>query len=265
MRTPRILLLLLAARSRREQLSISPPALQALHPSAARSAAISGTVHQRGVHAGRQRPAQRLQRRQSNRPGPVFKPLGIEALITDAGWFRGGWPSGESDAHPAKYPRGMTPVAAAAKRGKPSTVCGRVRAGMLRNATVSQPSTMVARRPRRVDKTGDFGLPEVRADFLALLDDYFRIPGFLVYRQDLQREDAPLLGRPRTLLIARASPDEVRFCRPVRFWDAIRQKYPGAFLEGPAKARGPTWRRSCGSTRIKSPSATTKIRQLRRS
>ena len=43
--------------------------------------------------------------------------LGVEAVITDAGWFVGGWPEGAGnwEPDPDKYPRGMAPVAQAAK------------------------------------------------------------------------------------------------------------------------------------------------------
>ena len=44
-------------------------------------------------------------------------PLGLQAVITDAGWFEGGWPAGAGNWTPRKdaYPGGMGPVAAAAK------------------------------------------------------------------------------------------------------------------------------------------------------
>ena len=47
----------------------------------------------------------------------AYAPLGLEALITDAGWFEGGWPAGAGNWTPRKdaYPQGMGPVAAAAK------------------------------------------------------------------------------------------------------------------------------------------------------
>jgi alpha-galactosidase len=48
----------------------------------------------------------------------AYAPLGLEALITDAGWFEGGWPAGAGNWTPRKdaYPEGMWPVAAAAKQ-----------------------------------------------------------------------------------------------------------------------------------------------------
>ena len=47
----------------------------------------------------------------------AYAPLGLEALLTDAGWFRGGWPAGAGNWTPREdaYPQGMGPVAAAAK------------------------------------------------------------------------------------------------------------------------------------------------------
>ncbi|MBC8372179.1 MAG: NPCBM/NEW2 domain-containing protein [Planctomycetes bacterium] len=47
----------------------------------------------------------------------AYAPMGLEALLTDAGWFEGGWPAGAGNWTPRKdaYPDGMRPVAAAAK------------------------------------------------------------------------------------------------------------------------------------------------------
>jgi alpha-galactosidase len=47
----------------------------------------------------------------------AYAPLGLEALITDAGWFEGGWPAGAGNWTPRRdtYPQGMAPVAAAAR------------------------------------------------------------------------------------------------------------------------------------------------------
>jgi alpha-galactosidase len=47
----------------------------------------------------------------------AYATLGLEAVITDAGWFEGGWPAGAGNWTPRKdaYPSGIGPVAAAAK------------------------------------------------------------------------------------------------------------------------------------------------------
>jgi alpha-galactosidase len=47
----------------------------------------------------------------------AYAPLGLEALITDAGWFEGGWPAGAGNWNPRRdaYPEGMRSVAAAAR------------------------------------------------------------------------------------------------------------------------------------------------------
>ena len=95
----------------------------------------------------------------------AFKPLGIEALITDAGWFRGGWPSGAGDwmPDPAKYPRGMTPVAAAAK------ACGTQYGLWFEFERVCSGTQLYRNHPRWLladpggsTKLVNFGLPEVR-------------------------------------------------------------------------------------------------------
>jgi alpha-galactosidase len=163
----------------------------------------------------------------------AFKPLGIEALITDAGWFLGGWPFGAGNwtPDPAKYPHGLTPVAAAAKECgtryglwfEPERVCVGTR--IYRD----HPQWLLT-DPSCSTKLANFGLPEVRRHFLALLDDYFRIPGFLVYRQDCNVKTLPYWR-------AADAPDrqgitEMKYIAGLyEFWDAIRQKYPDAFLE----------------------------------
>ena len=49
-------------------------------------------------------------------PYPRYGPLGAEALITDAGWFEGGWPAGAGmEAPQSGLSEGMGPVAKAAK------------------------------------------------------------------------------------------------------------------------------------------------------
>ena len=125
----------------------------------------------------------------------ALKPLGPEAILTDAGWFQGGWPNGVGtwEPDPAKYPRGMGPLAAAAKeygavyglwfepeRAAPGTRIYREHPEWLLERGNELPFFFFIKGSRLVN----FALPEVRAHLLKTIDGYMKLPGFGVYRQD---------------------------------------------------------------------------------
>jgi alpha-galactosidase len=104
----------------------------------------------------------------------ALHPLGVQSVITDAGWFTGGWPNGAGnwDADQAKYPRGMGPVAAAAKELGMSYGLWfepeRVVAGTA--AHREHPEWVLF--PKRDKNTGllDFGRPEVQDYFFNIVE-----------------------------------------------------------------------------------------------
>jgi alpha-galactosidase len=163
----------------------------------------------------------------------AMKPLGIEAVITDAGWFKGEWPNGAGnwDPDPAKYPQGMAPVAAAARQ------CGgiyglwfEVERAVLGTPVARQHPEWLLSHPQGGWKLVNFGLRDVRAHFSNMLDAYLRLPGFHVYRQDC---NIPTLPYWRAAdLPDRQGITEMKYIAGLYdYWDAIRQKYPEAFLE----------------------------------
>ena len=119
----------------------------------------------------------------------AYAPLGLEALITDAGWFEGGWPAGAGNWTPRRdaYPLGMAPVAATARaRG---LVYGlwfepeRVVAGTAFHR--QHPDWVLTDgRPGQTTLLANFGLREVQDHFFDIVQEFMKLPGFRFYRQD---------------------------------------------------------------------------------
>ena len=176
----------------------------------------------------------------------ALRPLGVDAVITDAGWFLGGWPSGAGNwtPDPAKYPEGMAPVAAAAKE------CGTIyglwfepeRAVAGTELYREHPEWLLTNASSPNCGLVNFGLPAVRRHFLEMLDGYLKLPGFHVYRQDCNMQTMPFWCAAEAA--DRQGITEMKYIAGLyAYWDAIRAKYPDAFLEEcAAPVRGPTWR-----------------------
>lgn len=164
----------------------------------------------------------------------ALQPLGVEAVITDAGWFKGGWPNGAGnwEPDPAKYPRGMAPVAAAARD------CGMIY-GLWFEPERVVPGTRIDREHpdwilRR--KTGghpgllNFGLPDVQNHFFNIVARFMRLPGFAVYRQDFNMDplgtwiDNDVPGRRRIT--------EMRYIEGLyAYWDKLAETFPDSLRE----------------------------------
>ncbi|MHB0956932.1 MAG: alpha-galactosidase [Pirellulaceae bacterium] len=125
-----------------------------------------------------------------------YAPLGLEALLTDAGWFKGGWPSGAGNWTPREdaYPQGMGPVAAAAQEKglvyglwfEPERVVANT--DLHRN----HPDWLL-RRQEGADDTYllNFGLPAVQEHFFEIVRGFMDLPGFRFYRQDFNMDPLP--------------------------------------------------------------------------
>ena len=126
----------------------------------------------------------------------AYQPLRLEALVTDAGWFEGGWPAGAGNWTPRKdaYPDGMRPVAAAAKQH--GTTYGlwfefeRVMADTWLHK--NHPEWLL----KRIDGPEtmyllNLALPEVRAYLLDIVKGFMDLPGFSTYRQDFNMDPLP--------------------------------------------------------------------------
>lgn len=126
----------------------------------------------------------------------AYAPLGLEALITDAGWFEGGWPAGAGNWNPRKdaYPNGMAPVALSAKEH--GMVYGlwfepeRVVAGTWIHKNHPEWLLSSTDKPEGTYLL-NFALPEVRDYMFGIVKDFMELPGFRFYRQDFNMDPLP--------------------------------------------------------------------------
>ena len=165
----------------------------------------------------------------------AYAPLGLEALITDAGWFEGGWPAGAGNWTPRTdaYPQGMAPVAAAAQaRGM---VYGlwfepeRVVAGTTFHR--EHPDWVLTDgRPGQTTLLANFGLREVQDHFFGIVQGFMALPGFGFYRQDFNMDplgywrhhDAP----------DRQGITEIRYIEGLyAYWDRLAAAWPESLRE----------------------------------
>ena len=126
----------------------------------------------------------------------AYAPLGLDALITDAGWFEGGWPAGAGNWTPRKdaYPDGMAPVAQSAKDN--GMIYGlwfepeRVVAGTWIHK--NHPEWLLSSR-NEPEGTYllNFALPEVRDYMFNIVKGFMELPGFRFYRQDFNMDPLP--------------------------------------------------------------------------
>lgn len=165
----------------------------------------------------------------------AYAKLGLEALLTDAGWFTGGWPGGAGnwDVRKDAYPNGMAPVAAAAKDN--NMVYGlwfepeRVVAG----------TTVHKQHPEwclKSQKEGDgtfllnFGLPEVQNYFFDIVKGFMDLPGFGFYRQDFNMDPLPY-WRFNDAEDRQGITETKYVMGTYAYWDRILKTWPGALLE----------------------------------
>jgi len=165
----------------------------------------------------------------------AYAPLGLEALITDAGWFEGGWPAGAGNWTPRKaaYPQGMGPVAAAAKghgmvyglwfefeRVVPGTWLHRNRPQWLLSTSNQPQGTYLL----------NLGLPEVRQYLFEIVKGFMDLPGFAFYRSDFNMDPLPywrFSDPPDRQGIA-----EMKYVEGLYdFWDQLAGAWPDALRE----------------------------------
>src|SRR5262249_14590602 len=123
----------------------------------------------------------------------AYAPLGLQAVITDAGWFEGGWPAGAGNWNPRTdaYPQGMAPVAAAARQR--DMVYGlwfepeRVVKG---TALEREHRDWILSRSPGAQRTYllNFGLPAAQQYFFEIVKGFMELPGFRFYRQDFNMD-----------------------------------------------------------------------------
>jgi alpha-galactosidase len=161
--------------------------------------------------------------------------LGSEAVVTDAGWFPGGWPMGVGNwkvRHDA-YPRGLTPLASEAQaHGMRYGVWfepERVAAGTIVHR--EHPEWLLATpSDDSPNYLLNFGIPAARHYALQFVGALLDIPGLNFYRHDFninpldywRRHDAP----------DRQGITEIRYIEGLyAFWDEIARRWPEAWRE----------------------------------
>ncbi|MDO8683560.1 MAG: alpha-galactosidase [Armatimonadota bacterium] len=165
----------------------------------------------------------------------AYAKLGLEALMTDAGWFTGGWPKGAGNWDPRKdaYPDGMGPVAAAAKER------GMIYGLWFEPERVIAGTTIHRDHPEWCLAGGDepqetyllnFGLPEVQDYFFDIVKDFMDLPGFRVYRQDFNMD--PLPHWRYNDAPDRQGITEIKYIEGLyAYWDRLAQTWPDSLRE----------------------------------
>jgi len=165
----------------------------------------------------------------------AYASLGLEALITDAGWFEGGWPAGAGNWTPRKdaYPDGMGPVALSAKEH--GMVYGlwfepeRVVAGTWIHK--NHPEWLLSSTDKPQDTyLLNFALPEVREYMFNVVKGFMELPGFRFYRQDFNMD-------PLSYWLHSDAPDrqgisEMKYIEGLyAYWDKIAQTWTDSIRE----------------------------------
>ncbi|PWU20929.1 MAG: hypothetical protein C5B50_02950 [Verrucomicrobia bacterium] len=165
----------------------------------------------------------------------AYAPLGLEAVITDAGWFEGGWPAGAGNWTPRKnaYPDGMVPVAKAAKDNgmvyglwfEPERVIAgtefhRLRPDWLLSDGAPGQNTLLA----------NFGLAGVQNYFFNIVKGFMDLPGFDFYRQDFNMD--PLLYWQHNDTVDRQGITELHYIEGLyAYWDRLADAWPDSLRE----------------------------------
>jgi len=160
----------------------------------------------------------------------AYAPLGLEALLTDAGWFEGGWPNGAGNWTPRKdaYPEGMGPVAKAAKEE------GMIYGLWFEPERVMTGTDVHRNHPEWCLSSRDggestyllnFGKEEVRDYFFNIVKGFMELPGFAVYRQDCNI--GPLAYWRYNDAPDRQGITEIRYITGLyEYWGRIAENYP---------------------------------------
>ena len=165
----------------------------------------------------------------------AYAPLGLEALLTDAGWFTGGWPNGAGnwDARQDAYPNGMAPVAKAAL--DKGMIYGlwyepeRVVAGTAIHKEHPEWCLPAGPEPQGTYLL-NFGLPEVQDYFFGIVSGYMELPGFRVYRQDFNMDPLPYWRHNDAP--NRQGVTEMKYIEGLyAYWDRIARTWPDSLME----------------------------------
>ena len=165
----------------------------------------------------------------------AYAPLGLEALITDAGWFEGGWPAGAGNWTPRKdaYPDGMGPVAESAKEN------GMIYGLWFEPERVVSGTWIHKNHPEWLLSSTDepqgtyllnFALPEVRDYMFGVVKGFMELPGFRFYRQDFNMDPLPYWLHSDTP--DRQGISEMKYIEGLyAYWDRIAETWTDGIRE----------------------------------
>lgn len=169
----------------------------------------------------------------------AFEPLGVEAVITDAGWFEGGWPDGAGNwtARKDAYPDGMGPVARAANERSMGYGLWFEPERVVEGTGVQEnhpdwllSSTQAPRWSAKKTYLLNFGLTEVQDYFFSIVAEFMKLPGFRVYRQDCNIDPLPYWRENDAE--DRQGITEIRYIEGLyAYWDRIRTAWPDTLME----------------------------------
>jgi alpha-galactosidase len=166
----------------------------------------------------------------------AYSRLGVEAVFTDAGWFKGGFGAGVGNytPDPERYPEGIEPIARAAHEGGVSYGLWFASEQVVHGTELhrAHPQWLLAQSEEPApDYLLNYGIPAARKYMNEIVDRFMQLPGFAAYRQDLNQH--PLEFWRRNDAPDRQGITELKYIAGLYdFWDTIRERHPGAFLEG---------------------------------
>ena len=165
----------------------------------------------------------------------AYADLGVTSIMTDAGWFIGGWPNGAGNwtPDPEKYPGGMGPVA------KASLDRGGIYGLWFEPERVVAGTPIHKEHPEWVLSAHDgpngtylfnLGNPDAREHFYNIVKGFMELPGFEIYRQDFNMD--PLPYWLYTDAPDRQGMTELKYIEGLYlFWDEIAKNYPNSLRE----------------------------------
>jgi alpha-galactosidase len=164
-----------------------------------------------------------------------YAKLGIEVILTDAGWFEGGWPAGAGNWTPRKdaYPNGMAPVAATAKENNMIYGLWFEPERVFSNTALhkAHPEWCLYRIKAETNEyLLNFGLKEAQDYFFDIVKGFMGLPGFRVYRQDFNMD--PLRYWRFNDAPDRQGVTEMKYIEGLyAYWDRLAETWPDALRE----------------------------------
>lgn len=170
----------------------------------------------------------------------ALKPLHTESVITDAGWFEGGWPwgAGNWNPNPEKYPNGFTPVTSAA-------AANNMKYGLWFEPERVIAGTDASRKPELLLRCNpdvpvvenetmllNYGNPDAVDYMYRIIEDKITNDGIRCYRQDFNVSSPAQIWRVNETT-ERIGICEIKYINGLyNYLDRIRTNHPDVFMDG---------------------------------